>query len=435
MNGEGRAAAVLAASILLVVPGATEAQLAPPGPPKDPASARFTLGDIWERLTTGAVGAKRVAGFVEPTTGTGTPSTKSTDDLMAAAPAADDTNGASAADVLTGRTFWGLRTRTGTWGPQAGTMPYRAGSTIIPGAEAKPILAGYHDGTGRVSGDSDLKSSNVRAGVSLFGVAGSVLRSSGTATAADVLEGRTFSNATGSGLAGTMPNRGGLTVIPGTSAQVIPAGYHDGSGSVAGDADLVAGNIRAGIELFGVAGTHPRAGVPKSGSTDCVRWDGALWVKDEGCATNWPPGQDGALQKGVAWPTPRLTDNGNGTVTDHLTGLVWLRNLNCWQYVNDWEEAFAAAAGLGEGDCGLTDGSAPGDWRLPNWRELRSLMNAFAESDPTPFTGPLVGSNAYWSSNTMESYWAVGVTLPFGSITSKLKDQQGPVWPVRGGLR
>ena len=35
-------------------------------------------------------------------------------------------------------------------------------------------------------------------------------------------------------------------------------------------------------------------------------------------------------QKGVAWPNPRFTDNGNGTVTDNLTGLIWLKNANCF---------------------------------------------------------------------------------------------------------
>ncbi|MGA9347827.1 MAG: hypothetical protein WBW48_03355 [Anaerolineae bacterium] len=35
-------------------------------------------------------------------------------------------------------------------------------------------------------------------------------------------------------------------------------------------------------------------------------------------------GEDGELLKGVTWPSPRFTDNGNGTVTDNLTGLIWL---------------------------------------------------------------------------------------------------------------
>ena len=32
------------------------------------------------------------------------------------------------------------------------------------------------------------------------------------------------------------------------------------------------------------------------------------------------------IQVGVPWPNPRFTDNGDGTVTDNLTGLIWLKN-------------------------------------------------------------------------------------------------------------
>ena len=49
-----------------------------------------------------------------------------------------------------------------------------------------------------------------------------------------------------------------------------------------------------------------------------------------GQTTSYAAGDDGALQKGVAWPNPRFTDNGNGTVTDNLTGLIWLKNANCF---------------------------------------------------------------------------------------------------------
>jgi hypothetical protein len=65
------------------------------------------------------------------------------------------------------------------------------------------------------------------------------------------------------------------------------------------------------------------AGVPKTGQTDCYYDDGTSGTCTCG-TTNCPSGQDGDLEKGVAWPDPRFTDNGDGTVTDNLTGLVWL---------------------------------------------------------------------------------------------------------------
>ena len=55
----------------------------------------------------------------------------------------------------------------------------------------------------------------------------------GDATAADVLTGKTFSGAVGSGVSGTMPNQGAVsgTATP-TQPYTIPAGYHNGSGTV-----------------------------------------------------------------------------------------------------------------------------------------------------------------------------------------------------------
>ncbi len=53
-------------------------------------------------------------------------------------------------------------------------------------------------------------------------------------------------------------------------------------------------------------------------------------VPKTGQTTPYGAGDDGALQKGVAWPTPRFTDSENGTVTDNLTGLIWLKNANAF---------------------------------------------------------------------------------------------------------
>ena len=60
------------------------------------------------------------------------------------------------------------------------------------------------------------------------------------------------------------------------------------------------------------------APVPKTGQTSCYDEFG-----DEiNCAST---GQDGDYQQGILWPNPRFRDNGNGTVTDNLTGLNGLR--------------------------------------------------------------------------------------------------------------
>jgi hypothetical protein len=88
-----------------------------------------------------------------------------------------------------------------------------------------------------------------------FDVSGCDCRTAtGTAGAGDVLTGKTFSNASSVGITGTMPNNGAVVLTPSTGNQAIAAGYHSGAGYCAGDGDLASGNIRSGVNLFGVSG-------------------------------------------------------------------------------------------------------------------------------------------------------------------------------------
>lgn|GEM_PF-6182448 len=75
----------------------------------------------------------------------------------------------------------------------------------------------------------------------------------GTAQPGEVLAGETFTNDSGE-QTGTMPNQGQKILTPGVNNIAIPAGYHDGTGYVIGDADLVAANIKSGANIYGVAG-------------------------------------------------------------------------------------------------------------------------------------------------------------------------------------
>ena len=54
---------------------------------------------------------------------------------------------------------------------------------------------------------------------------------------------------------GTMEDRGAVTYTPTTTDQTISQGYHNGSGIVQGDPDLISGNIAGGINIFGVEGS------------------------------------------------------------------------------------------------------------------------------------------------------------------------------------
>lgn len=139
---------------------------------------------------------------------------------------------------------------------QVGTMPNNGAMTINPGSLDQTIPEGYHNGSGTVTGDTDLQSNNIRNGVTIFSVTGNMLvNASGNATDGDVLSGKTYSNSDGSST-GTMPNIGTQNITPGTSVQSISQGYHDGNGEVAGEVNLKSINILRGKSLFGVSGTQ-----------------------------------------------------------------------------------------------------------------------------------------------------------------------------------
>jgi hypothetical protein len=121
-----------------------------------------------------------------------------------------------------------------------------------------------------------------------------------------------------------------------------------------------------------VAGTSSSGTVdlPQTGQSSC--WDASGVVVP--CTGT---GQDGDLRAGVAWPTPRFTANGDGTLTDELTGLVWLADTDCLG-TTSWQGALAAVAAFNADPAGAGCSGYSGlhsDWRLANVTELESLVN------------------------------------------------------------
>jgi uncharacterized protein DUF1566 len=149
------------------------------------------------------------------------------------------------------------------------------------------------------------------------------------------------------------------------------------------------------------------AHVEVTGQTQCFDTSGTLID----CSSAAGTGQDGDIQAGVPFPSPRFSDKKDGTVKDNLTNLFWLKNANCFGS-ETWAQALTDANTLASGSCGLTDGSVAGDWRLPNVKELQSLIdfgffnpalsNAAGTAQCTAtdcaFSG--VQSANYWSSTT-----------------------------------
>ncbi len=161
-------------------------------------------------------------------------------------------------------------------------------------------------------------------------------------------------------------------------------------------------------------------------------------VEKTGQGESHAKGDDGALKKGVAWPSPRFADNGDGTVTDNLTGLVWLKNANC-DGKKMWANALSFCNSITSGSWEeLTDGSVAGDWRLPNIKELQSLIDYGQQSPVLPVGHPFVNlqSDWYWSGTTCVHYTgsAWTVRMSYGDVGSGGKvSGKFCVWPVRDG--
>ena len=163
--------------------------------------------------------------------------------------------------------------------------------------------------------------------------------------------------------------------------------------------------------------------------------DGPAPVPQSGQTVSYTSSDDGALEKGIMHPEPRFKDNNDGTITDNLTGLLWLKNADCFGS-RTWHEALSDSNGLSSGECGLTDGSNVGDWRLPNRFELESLLdlNNWMPAIVLPSPFQLVQWYPYWTSTNRagtDHSWCIN--LDSGEIDATPRSHYWHVWPVRGG--
>ena len=162
----------------------------------------------------------------------------------------------------------------------------------------------------------------------------------------------------------------------------IPDGiYEGGKTATAADADLKAENILAGVTVFDVEGSHER-----------------------------------------------FTDNGDGTVTDNQTGLMWAKDADSGAQVSWWD---AKTYAFNE------DAGGHSDWRLPEIWELYTLVDE-REGNPSlpddhPFDG--VKNSAYWSNTTIDNTVAFAYFVPFSDGRVDYRNKAMPpwhAWCVRG---
>jgi hypothetical protein len=156
-----------------------------------------------------------------------------------------------------------------------------------------------------------------------------------------------------------------------------------------------------------------------------------------GQVTSYRPGDDGDLEEGARWQNPRFLTI-NLTALDYLTGLVWATEADTPTYVSctgglkTWQDALAYI------EC-LNDNSYAGvsDWRLPNRKELYSLLDREQINPPLPSDHDFVGVqlNNYWTSTTYayDTSQAWIVNMRYGWTDPINKTSNAWVWPVRGG--
>jgi hypothetical protein len=220
----------------------------------------------------------------------------------------------------------------------------------------------------------------------------------------------------------------------------------NGDGNVdLSDAVTVLGNLFLGSPavLVPLCSSQGGGGLPDTGQTQCFSCEGA-----SRCDVFLPVddplfGQDSRVSTGCPDDASRFTDHGDGTVTDNCTGLMWQKessDVNDDGNVDEFDRLKWCDA---LGYCRRLSFAGHNDWRLPNVRELQSIVdygnNASIDDVfrlPPVSVGPFipyVTSTSYV--NGPDGAWAVIFRgSPQGAVTINPKSLPSFLRAVRGGF-
>ena len=381
---------------------------------------------IYNRLDSGAE-ISIPGAFQEPAAGPA-PSGRTLAEIATKLPAADNSNGAALTDVLSGKTFWGLRT-DGTWGLKTGTLAMAASQVPL---NVSSLTAAVSTNITVTAGFPASQAGKTAT----FSSTGGTLAATSVTIAGDGTATTSFS----SGSTGTFNiyaveglYAGGAVV----SITETPAATYSISGTISlngtGQSGLfvVLTGVVTNAAITAADGTYSFAGLP-NGSYTVTPWPGSYNFLGTSKAVTINNANATEVDFYNRW-----LNNFNGTVTDRSTGLVWLKDANCLNSPTNWVTAQTWAAGLKHGDCGLSDGSAAGDWRLPTKEELIGFTTGTEQvRSDTPRLFENVKVYYYWSSSTVaeDAGLAWLVYMLDGNVTNGNKNLfLFYVLPVRGG--
>jgi hypothetical protein len=197
--------------------------------------------------------------------------------------------------------------------------------------------------------------------------------------------------------------------------------------SDAASCTATASDVASGKVFFATTGTTRGTNFgPVTGSAS----SGGFALPDTGQTTSYTTtfGEDHDYQPSASQPS--YTDNGDGTITDNRTGLMWLRDASNYNSgsAQTWENALSG--------CESFTYAGYSDWRLPNVRELMSIVN-YGVYNPAINTTYFSNtqSSYYWSSTTYAGYTTYAWRVHFrnGYVTNNYKTNSYYVRPVRGG--
>jgi len=130
----------------------------------------------------------------------------------------------------------------------------------------------------------------------------------------------------------------------------------------------------------------------------------------------------------------RFVDNGDGTVTDLASGLMWLRNADFLKQPVPLEVARQSLRKLNQGKY---DHHGYTNWRLPTIKEFQALTDRTQTAPALSIGHPFldVRNGYYWSSsggvNIVEYAWLMDITYGIVKFDYPSYCNFQHVWPVR----